>query len=144
MANSVDILNEAAQRLEKSADGLGASAGKAKTPVATVSSASEETTIKVATAVEAGNQLASSIADITATVAQSSRLATSGFNAPFWRKFGGYRPLMLVSFVSEGPKVDGGATRQPISHEIISRFRGHLFPLPPGCVRSTSVRRRAW
>lgn len=76
MAKSIDILNEAAQRLEKSADGLGASAGKAKTQVATVSSASEETTIKVATAVAAGNQLASSIADITTTVAQSSRLTS--------------------------------------------------------------------
>jgi methyl-accepting chemotaxis protein len=74
MANSVHALNEAAQGLEKSADGLGATAGQARTQVATVSSASDETTVKVTIAVEAGKELARSIADITATVAQSSHL----------------------------------------------------------------------
>ena len=76
MANSVNVLNEAAQGLEKSADGLGTTAGRTRTQVATVSSASEETTAKVTNAVEAGNELARSITDITATVAQSSRLTS--------------------------------------------------------------------
>ena len=74
MANSVNALNEAAQGLERSANGLGATAGQARTQVATVSSASDETTVKVTIAVEAGKELARSIADITATVAQSSHL----------------------------------------------------------------------
>lgn len=76
MAESINILNEAARQLEQSADGLGATADHAKTRVAAASSASEETTAKVTTVAQSGNELAMTISEITATVAQSSRLTS--------------------------------------------------------------------
>jgi methyl-accepting chemotaxis protein len=76
MANSIDVLNDAAYELEQSADTLGATADRAKTQVETASSASGQTTTKVATVTEAGKELAKTISEISATVAQSSRLAT--------------------------------------------------------------------
>jgi methyl-accepting chemotaxis protein len=76
MANSINVLNDAAFELEQSADTLGATADRAKSQVATASSASGETTIKVATVTEAGKELAKTISEISATVTQSSRLAS--------------------------------------------------------------------
>jgi methyl-accepting chemotaxis protein len=76
MANSINVLNAAAFELEQSADTLGASADRAKSQVATASSASGETTAKVATVTEAGKELAKTISEISATVTQSSRLAS--------------------------------------------------------------------
>jgi methyl-accepting chemotaxis protein len=76
MANSINVLNAAAFELEQSADTLGATADRAKIQVATASSASGETTTKVATVTEAGKELAKTISEISATVTQSSRLAS--------------------------------------------------------------------
>src|SRR5580700_4577033 len=76
MANSINVLNAAAFELEQSADTLGATADRAKTQVATASSASGETTAKVTTVTEAGKELAKTISEISATVTQSSRLAS--------------------------------------------------------------------
>jgi methyl-accepting chemotaxis protein len=76
MANSMHVLDEGVQGLEKSADKLGATADRARAHAAAASSASEETTAKVITVAKAGNELAQTISDISATVAQSSRLTS--------------------------------------------------------------------
>jgi methyl-accepting chemotaxis protein len=76
MANSINVLNDAAFELGQSADTLGATAERAKTQVAAASSASGQTTVKVATVTEAGKELAKTISEISATVTQSSRLAS--------------------------------------------------------------------
>src|SRR5262249_32273881 len=75
MANCVNVLDKAAHGLEQNADSLGSTAGRAKSQVAAASSASDETTAKVTTVAEAGNDLARTITDISDTVTQSSRLA---------------------------------------------------------------------
>jgi methyl-accepting chemotaxis protein len=74
MANFINVLNGAADELGQSADSLGAVASHAKAQVATASSASEETTAKVSTVAGAGRELAKTIAEISETVAQASRL----------------------------------------------------------------------
>jgi methyl-accepting chemotaxis protein len=74
MAGFINILNGAADELGQSADSLGAAASHAKAQVVTASSASEETTAKVTTVADAGRELAKTIAEISETVAQSSRL----------------------------------------------------------------------
>jgi methyl-accepting chemotaxis protein len=76
MESSVKILEEAAQGLGNSADTLGTTAGRARDQVVTASSASEETTAKVTTAVRAGTELAETIAQISETVARSSSLTS--------------------------------------------------------------------
>ncbi len=76
MACSINVLNEASYELEQSADTLGATADHAKIQVAAASSASGETTAKVTSVADAGKELAKTIAEISATVAQSSRLTS--------------------------------------------------------------------
>ena len=76
MARSIDVLNRAAYELEQSADTFGTTASSAKERVAAASSASVETTAKVNTVAEAGKELTKTIAEIMATVTQSSRLTT--------------------------------------------------------------------
>ncbi len=74
MAAFIAILNGAAHELGQSADSLGAAASHAKAQVATASSTSDETTAKVTTVAEAGRELANTIAEISETVSQASRL----------------------------------------------------------------------
>jgi methyl-accepting chemotaxis protein len=74
MAASMDFLDQATNGLERSADTLGETAGRAKAQVAAASSASEETTAKVTSVAEIGRGLAETVADITTTVTQSSHL----------------------------------------------------------------------
>jgi methyl-accepting chemotaxis protein len=74
MAHSINVLNDAAGRVEASADGLGATADRAKMQVTAASSASEETTAKVTSVAEAGQELARTISEISATVTESLRL----------------------------------------------------------------------
>jgi len=76
MACSINVLNQASYELEQSADTLGATADHARTQVAAASSASGETTAKVTSVADAGKELAKTIAEISATVAQSSRLTS--------------------------------------------------------------------
>src|ERR1700722_17880370 len=76
MACSIIVLNKASYDLEQSADTLGATADHAKIQVAAASSASGETTAKVTSVADAGKELAKTIAEISATVAQSSRLTS--------------------------------------------------------------------
>jgi methyl-accepting chemotaxis protein len=76
MACSINVLNQASYELEQSADALGATADHARTQVAAASSASGETTAKVTSVADAGKELAKTIAEISATVAQSSRLTS--------------------------------------------------------------------
>jgi methyl-accepting chemotaxis protein len=74
MANSINVLNKAADELGTSADTLGATADRAKAQVTTASTASEETTAKVTSVADAGRELTKTIYEISATVTQSSRL----------------------------------------------------------------------
>jgi methyl-accepting chemotaxis protein len=76
MACSINVLKQASYELEQSADTLGATADHARTQVAAASSASGETTAKVTSVADAGKELAKTIAEISATVAQSSRLTS--------------------------------------------------------------------
>jgi methyl-accepting chemotaxis protein len=76
MENSIAILSHAAHELEDNADGLDAAADQAKSQVAAAQVASGETTAKVATVADAGNELARTIYEIGATVAESSRLTS--------------------------------------------------------------------
>jgi methyl-accepting chemotaxis protein len=76
MAHSIHVLNDAAYGLGQSADTLSATAGRAKGQITAASSASVETTAKVTTVTEAGKELARTISEISATVAESSRLAS--------------------------------------------------------------------
>lgn len=76
MACSINVLNQASYELEQSADALGATADHARTQVAAASSASGETTAKVTSVADAGKELAKTIAEISARVAQSSRLTS--------------------------------------------------------------------
>jgi methyl-accepting chemotaxis protein len=74
MAASIDILNQATGGLERSADTLGVTADRTIAQVTAASSASDETTAKVTSVAEIGRGLAQTIADVSATVTQSSRL----------------------------------------------------------------------
>src|SRR5580704_14314383 len=74
MAASIDILNHATGGLERSADTLGVTADRTIAQVTAASSASDETTAKVTSVAEIGRGLAQTIADVSATVTQSSRL----------------------------------------------------------------------
>jgi methyl-accepting chemotaxis protein len=74
MAASIDVLNQATGGLERSADTLGVTADRTIAQVAAASSASDETTTKVTSVAEIGRGLAKTIADVTATVTQSSHL----------------------------------------------------------------------
>jgi methyl-accepting chemotaxis protein len=75
MEASVGFLDQATSGLERSADVLGETAGRAKAQVAVASSASDEATAKVTSVAEIGRGLSKTVADITTTVTQSSRLA---------------------------------------------------------------------
>jgi methyl-accepting chemotaxis protein len=75
MTSSINVLSEATDGLERSADMLGASADLAKVQVAAAASASEETTAKVSSVAGTGRELARTIAEISGTVTESSRLA---------------------------------------------------------------------
>src|SRR5262245_29889188 len=72
MTSSIGVLSEATEELERSADTLGATADRARAQVAAVSTSSEETTAKVSSVAETGRQLAMTIAEINATVTESS------------------------------------------------------------------------
>jgi methyl-accepting chemotaxis protein len=74
MAASIDVLNQATGGLERSVDTLGVTADRTIAQVAAASSASDETTAKVTSVAEIGRGLAKTIADVTATVTQSSHL----------------------------------------------------------------------
>jgi methyl-accepting chemotaxis protein len=75
MAESIDILHTAAQALQMNAVGLGTTAARANAQSVAVASASEETTIKVNSAAQAGEALALTIAEISHHAMQSSQLA---------------------------------------------------------------------
>jgi methyl-accepting chemotaxis protein len=76
METSIKVLNGAADELERSADTLGAAADCAKMHAGTASSASAETTDKVTLVNNVGKELARTISEISATVTQTSRLAS--------------------------------------------------------------------
>ena len=75
MAESVDILHAAAQALQSNAVGLGTTATRANAQSVTVAAASEETTIKVSSAAQAGEALARTIAQVSQHATQSTQLA---------------------------------------------------------------------
>jgi methyl-accepting chemotaxis protein len=76
METSIKVLNGAADELERSADTLGAAADRAKMHAQTASSASAETTDKVTLVNNVGKELARTISEVSATVTQTSRLAS--------------------------------------------------------------------
>ena len=76
MENSIAVLSQAAHELESNADGFDAAADHARAQLAAAAAASEETTAKVATVADAGKELARTISEISATVAESSRLTS--------------------------------------------------------------------
>jgi methyl-accepting chemotaxis protein len=75
MAESIDILHAAAQTLQTNAVGLGGTAARANTQSIAVANASNETTIKVNSAAQAGEVLARTIAEISHHSTESSQLA---------------------------------------------------------------------
>ena len=76
MESSIGVLSQAAHELENNADGFDAAADHARSQLAAAATASEETTAKVAIVADAGKELARTISEISATVAESSRLTS--------------------------------------------------------------------
>jgi methyl-accepting chemotaxis protein len=74
MAASINVLNDSADKLERSADGLGVTADRTRVQMTTALSASTETTAQVMTVANTGKELAKTISEISGTVARSSRL----------------------------------------------------------------------
>jgi methyl-accepting chemotaxis protein len=80
MADAVDALHGAAEALEDSAKGLGATAESASTQSMKVAAVTEETSVQVKTVAQAGDSLAQTIAEVGANVSESSRLAGQAVN----------------------------------------------------------------
>jgi methyl-accepting chemotaxis protein len=76
IAEAVDILHSAAQALQANAVNLGTTATRANAHSVTVAITSEDTTTKVKSAVQAGEELARTIMEVGENAAQSSQLAT--------------------------------------------------------------------
>jgi methyl-accepting chemotaxis protein len=77
MESSTEILHMAAQALQSDADGLNKTAAEANAQFMTAASGSEATAHDVQAAAAAGEQLASSIAEVGLNAARSSQLAAS-------------------------------------------------------------------
>ena len=77
ITESTELLYEAAQQLQRDADGLEKSAAQTNAESATVVAASERTADKVQSAANTGEELAQTIAAIASNAARSSQVATA-------------------------------------------------------------------
>jgi methyl-accepting chemotaxis protein len=80
IAESTEILHSAAQLLQSDADSLDKTAANANAQSMTAATASEETAAKVQMAATAGEELATTIAEVGSNAAKSSKLAAGAVN----------------------------------------------------------------